>query len=52
MLDRMFESLSKVDPIQEDGKEYYELAYVDMMSAAISYLFYPQAGLKNKKAVC
>lgn len=51
MLDRMFESLSKVDPIQEDGKEYYELAYVDMMSAAISYLFYPQAGLKNKKAV-
>lgn len=51
MLDRMFESLSQVDTIQEDGKEYYERAYVDMMSAAISYLFYPQAGLENKEAV-
>lgn len=51
MLKRMYKSLSKVDPMPADGISYYESAYVDMMSTAISYLFYPQAGLKNKKAV-
>lgn len=51
MLNRMFQSLSQAEPIQEEGKEYYERAYVDMMSTAVSYLFYPQAGLGNKEAV-